>query len=433
MRSFLFCCLIILMAACNSKPPAKPKTDWSVKLRMDKKPYGTWLANQSLLYYFPSAKTEVLNKQFRFTSIDAQMRYHPDSPALLAMAGLNFFVSKEEWSSLVDFAKAGNEVMIFAARLDGGIQKSLHFSKIGNGEERPLNIFDDGSENKAALSLMPDTTRRYGYAGHYIRSYFDLPHDSSGSHPKASADTLLNKKNADRGISKNDADEALIIPDLDTIPEILGRSKDGPDFIRYRIGTGHITLHATPLVLSNYFLLQNGNREYLDGIWHTLPDNISVIYMSSYEKRNSSGTPLSVLMRYPAIRAAFWLMLCTLILYVLFSLKKLQRKIAIVRPLPNESVSFVETIGRLYYNKGVHANLAEKMIQHFLDWVRSTYYLNTSQLNDTFIESLSAKSGKPHEEVRSLLQMIHDVRLGAPVDADYLHRLYTAIQSFYKS
>jgi hypothetical protein len=118
---------------------------------------------------------------------------------------------------------------------------------------------------------------------------------------------------------------------------------------------------------------------------------------------------------------------------VLFGLKRLQRIVPIVPPVENASVSFVETVGRLYFNRGQHANLAEKMVQHFLEWVRSNYHLDTTQLNESFALQLAAKSGKPNDEVNDLIQRIHDVRLGTEVSQEYLYDLHRSIQSFYKT
>jgi hypothetical protein len=112
----------------------------------------------------------------------------------------------------------------------------------------------------------------------------------------------------------------------------------------------------------------------------------------------------------------------------------MQRIVPVIPPVQNASVSFVETVGQLYFNKGAHANLAEKMVQHFLEWVRTHYYLDTAQLNDIFIKQLAAKSGKPEGEIGRLVNQIHEIRLGTvEVTPEYLYELYRSIQSFYKT
>ena len=157
------------------------------------------------------------------------------------------------------------------------------------------------------------------------------------------------------------------------------------------------------------------------------------IYWNSYYKHRAEHSDFSILWKNPATRWALWLSIITLCLYVLLELKRRQAPIAIVTPLENTSVTFVETVGRLYYNKGNHRNLAEKMTQHYLEWVRTHYYLNTNQLNEIFVQQLANKSGLPVEVAANLVEMIHEIRLGtAHVDEAYLYHLNNTIQRFYK-
>ena len=421
-------CLLLLLwlpvAAIAKKTQSKDNVDWSISLDHDKKtPYGTSIAFETIPHYFPQARRETLTKWFRYSSIDHHMDGGYDSVALLVMLGLDYFVSGDEWKGVLNFAKDGNEVFLIASRYDLNVSKSFCEKSFGGGEEYPLSRYNDGSKANHVLKLMPDTSVSYGYTGRSIYSSFLL---------LKPADTLKvdsSKKEADY------EDEGLkeINASIKKTPDVLGIAWSLPNFIRYKVGRGHVTLHASPLVFSNYFLLQPGNREYLDAIWHSFPANISVIYWNEYYKRSTESSSMSVLLKYPATRWALIIAALTLLLYVLFGLKRMQRIVPIVPPVENASVSFVETVGRLYFNKGQHANLAEKMVQHFLEWVRTSYHLDTTQLNEPFARQLAAKSGKSYEEVDLLIQRIHDLRLGSEITPEYLYDLYRSIQSFYKT
>ena len=312
--------------------------------------------------YFPAARIENISRSFRYTSIDNSMLYHGDSAALLVMIGLEYYISDEEWVKLKAFANSGNEIFILCSTLDGKLAKSFNCHLNGGEESEPLTKYNTGKENITALSLLPDTNKHYGYKGRSITGYFTdyklAAEDSLASQNSTSSD---DNSNTEVTISKR--------------PDTIGRATNGPDFMRYKVGAGHITLHAAPLVLSNYFLLQDGNRAYLDSIWHSFPSNISSIYWNEYYKRSTEGSDLGVLFRYPSTRWALIIAISVLIIYVIFGLKRRQRIVPVIKPMENASVSFVETVGRLYFNKGNHANLAEKMIQHFLEWVRTYYYI----------------------------------------------------------
>lgn len=413
---------VLLFAAACSRKKDKEKIDWSVSLNRSKKtPYGAALAYETLPRYFPAARREPLSSYFRYTAIDEHM-YGTDSSNMLVLLGLSCYVTDEEWNALLKFVNAGNEVFVLSSNLDVHLARALHCRKISSGgEEAALTRYNDGSVANKTLRLVPDSARSYGYNGRSIASYFETGQRYDG-------DTLPEEGNNELLVERSSLEE-----EIDTAATVLGTAPGGPNFLRYRVGTGHITLHAAPLVLSNYFLLQQGNRSYLDSIWHSFPANISVIYWNEYFKRSTKSSSLSILLKYPATRWALIIAACTLLLYVLFGFKRLQRIVPIMPPVENASVSFVETVGRLYFNKGNHANLAEKMIQHFLEWVRSHYYLDTSQINDTFTQQLTAKSGKTEEEVTALINRIHHVRLGAAVTPEYLYELHQIIQSFYNA
>lgn len=412
--------LVLLLHSCI-KPGDKQKKLWTVTLKKeDKNPYGTYLAYHSLQYYFPQATIDSLSSQFHYNNIDNKMISGYDQPSALVVVGLDFYVSENELAKLLDYVNSGNELVIFCSHLDDKIENLLNCYKSNNGyEELPLNTYNNGN-NLNLLKLINDTGKIYGYEGHTITGYFYTPRDSS------TADSNL--------YSYKEGYSAAYSIYASTHTDTLGLIKKELNFVRYKVGAGHITLHAAPLVLSNYFLLQRNNTQYLDGIWQTLPSNLSRIYWNEYYKRTADVSDFGILWRYPATRWALCLALISLLLYVLFEAKRRQRIIPIVTPLTNTSVSFVETVGRLYFNKSNHANMADKMVQHFLEWVRTRYYLNTNELNDIFIKQLTMKSGKTEANVRYIVDMIHELRLGqSTVDEAFLFQLYNTIQEFYKN
>ena len=68
-------------------------------------------------------------------------------------------------------------------------------------------------------------------------------------------------------------------------------------------------------------------------------------------------------------------------------MRRKQRYIPVVAKPKNDSLDFVKTIGRLYYDKGDHKNLSRKMGAFFLEHVRSRYKLPTGTLNEEFINN----------------------------------------------
>ncbi len=403
--------LVWVLTSCGPDKLMKDRVKWQVNLGKDnKKPYGTYLAWSSLKYFFPDARIEALSPGFRYSSMDNTMKYNNDGRSLLILHGLNFYISDEEWSALKEFINNGNEVVLFCSRLDNKIEKELNCFKVINEEESIFYDLNHEKDNLHVLKTWKSLLVTYGYEGRSLLGYFNIQPDTTEQANDSSATYFS------------------------VFPDTLGYEHNQPDFIRYTLGDGHLTLHAAPLVLSNYFLLQDGNENYLADLWQTLPGNINHVYWNDYFKRSVKSAGIGLLFKYPATRLAMWLAIIALILYVLFEGKRKQRIIPIIPPLKNDSVSFVETVGRLYYNKGNHNNLSQKMVLQFLEWVRTHYFLNTNLLNQDFIRQLTIKSGQPESAVKGLMEMIHEIKLGtAYIDDAYLYQLYTTIQIFYKN
>jgi hypothetical protein len=159
---------------------------------------------------------------------------------------------------------------------------------------------------------------------------------------------------------------------------------------------------------------------------------VNKIYWDDFKLHSGIETTSNALWQYESTRLGLYLTFFVAVVYILFQMKRRQRIVPIITPLRNDSVSFVETVGRLYYNTGNNMNLAEKMVTQYLEWVRMNCYLNTNRLNDEFVQQLAMKTGKPIALVNELVNMIHEIRLGSSiVDDAYLYQLYRGIQQFY--
>jgi len=402
-----------LLASCLSK---NRKVNWNVTLaKDDKKPYGCFIARQSMQYLAPGAKIIDLSAGFRYTNIDEKMM-HPAGrrAAVLVAAGLNFYVTQGELKRLAAFAAAGNEVMIFTRTIDDQLGRYLHCNIQGNGwEETPLSAVNRGSRNIGTLSLAHNPAT-FGYDGRSVQAAII---------PDVSPDTVSGEQ-----------EDEVVIHNAAILTDTLGYVRQQPNFLRYSVGAGHIMVHTAPLTLSNYFLLQANNKAYLEGVFSYLPENTGIIYWNDFYKRSTQASDLGVLLRYPAMRWALFIAVFALLIYILFESKRRQRLIPEIQPPENTSASFVETIGRLYYDRSDHTNLGQKMIQHFLEWVRTHYFINTNLLDDVFTERLTLKSGLPEANVAALMELIREVQIERkPIDETDLYHLHNTIQQFYNN
>ncbi len=452
-----FLCLALLsLSSCKDQ---LEKEKWKVTLKKDsKKPYGTYLAHNSLKLFFPNADVKDLSSTMQFGTMEDGMMYNSNGTSLMILTGLRFNVSEKEWAQLQAFAREGNELVIFSSYFDRKILKSFNQMKQGGGEEAIIFDAQQLTENKRILSLPGNMVSRFGHSGRSLNGYFD---DLSGAYSHgANIKQAIEQSEADTAVAATDTTSTLysqgaedttvttdsVISNAEfeaeanqydedvsyTLSDTLSYADGKPNCLKIAVGRGHITLHAAPLVMSNYFLLQDNNINYLASIWGTFPKDVNKIYWDDFLIHTGIETSSNTLWNYESTRWALLLAFFVACVYILFQMKRRQRIVPIVAPLRNDSVSFVETVGRLYYNTGNNSNLAEKMVQQYLEWVRMNCYLNTSRLNEEFVQQLAMKTGKPIDMVNELINMVHEVRLGtAIIDDAYLYQLYRAIQQFY--
>jgi len=191
--------------------------------------------------------------------------------------------------------------------------------------------------------------------------------------------------------------------------KILGYQTDHgkklPNFIEIPFGNGRILLHTQPTVFSNYYLLRGNNYKYAQDVVSLIPRG-TIYWQDGNATSNLSDSPLSYIMKQPALKAAYYLGLLGLLVFIFFNAKRKQRIIPEIIPLRNTTIDFAKTIGNLYFMEGDHHTIIEKKIIYFLEQVRTEYLIDTYSLDDAFAEKLHLKTGKPIEEIQTAINLI---------------------------
>lgn len=362
--------------------------------RTDKKPFGSYVAFRQLdaIYRYNSIRETYAP----FNRVFADMY---DTSSLYISVSRNLFLRDEELNAMMLFAGEGNDLFIAADNIDDDLLTRLN-CQVYHHEILPYLWYD--SMKYTMLSTATPYDSSYGYYYVPFRNYF-IKADMSRS-------------------------------------RVLGYNDEGrANFMVFFTGKGRVFVHCDPRVFSNYFLLTANNTAYLSYLLSFVRPSPTRLYWDNYyNKRNSDsdeeggGSSLSAIMNQPPLASAFWLGLAALLLYILFGIKRTQREVEVIKPNENSTVTFTETIGRLYLQKKDNRNIADKMVTYFNEQVRNTYFLNTNNTNTDFISMLSRKSGVDQEHVTRLYETITRVQAaGSVTDADLL-KLNELIQQFNK-
>ena len=412
----------VLLTACsdNSGNGKKKMPDLSESFsNTDKKPFGTFIAYHELeeMFYRNTIRDERRN-------FEDSWKYLEDTGCVYICISHSLYSTDQDVEGLLNFVKNGNDAFFAVEKFDNNLLVKLN-CRVSTGIA-PLLLLSGKPYRTSGVKM-----RDPGKKDSSLYEYFYLPLSNSFT----SYDTTLTK--------------------------VLGVNESGePNFIVMFEGKGRIFLHCEPRAFSNYFLLQKNNYEYLQkafGYVRPYPDHV---YWNNYyvklhskaqaERRRGSGgggsggngsgsndpdsfNSLSEIMSHPSLATAFWLALILLLLYILFGLKRRQRIIEMIKPNDNTTVTFTETVGRLYLQKKDNKNIADKMVTYFNEYIRNNYFLNTNLVNTEFMSTLSRKSGVPFEKVETLYRSIGHSQHAAVIDDYELLSLNEQIQNFYKT
>ncbi len=213
--------------------------------------------------------------------------------------------------------------------------------------------------------------------------------------------------------------------------QVLGLNQvEEPNFVRIPWGRGWFYLQCMPQVYTNYNMLAGRNIAYIERTLSYLP--VQPVYWDELYKGNIRDlqTPLRFLILTPPLRWALYLTMAALLLFMAFEAKRRQRIIPVIRPLPNSTLGFTQTVGRLYYQHRDHKNMAEKKIAWFLDHLRSQYFIRTADFDDELYNRLHAKTGIAREEIVGLFGLIRQIRSQATISEEQLLRLSQKTDKF---
>lgn len=367
--------------------------------KRDKIPYGMYVAYHSLSHIFPGASVSVNKKK---PSLWDSLSILTDKQALIIISP-RFMPDETELHRLLDFAKAGNTVFVSSQTLSYDAESFFNCDDYVSD----LSFFGmEAATDTLSVGLLsppfPDQ-KKYDYPGRKNDGYFAKYNKEISYELGSKSDTEIN-------------------------------------FIQLKAGKGSIYLHLAPLTFSNYFLLHGQNINYYNKMLSLIPKDTKRVVWDEYflYKRispgdNGSKGPLSALMSQRSFRAALWLLIILLALYILQEMRRKQRIIpAIARPR-NDSLEFVKTIGRLYHEKRDNKNLAKKMAAYFLEHIRNRYKLSTNRLDDEFITSLGRKTAQLENNIREIISFINNIDETDEIADQQLADFHKKLEEFYKT
>lgn len=179
--------------------------------------------------------------------------------------------------------------------------------------------------------------------------------------------------------------------------------------IKQTFGKGEIVLASTPLLFTNYGMLDGGNAAYLFRILSQLK-GLPLVRTEAYMKTRMEDqqSPLRYFLSQPPLRWGLYMTIIVILLFMFFTARRRQRPIPVVKEPENKSIEFTELIGTLYFQKKDHADLIRKKYIYFAETLRRTCQIDIEDESEDseLAGRIAGKTGLPEEEIGKLLKKI---------------------------
>jgi hypothetical protein len=140
--------------------------------------------------------------------------------------------------------------------------------------------------------------------------------------------------------------------DCRVLSRLAGRKSDYATAVTFPMGKGSITWACTPLIFTNFGMLDSNNHEYIFRLLSET-DGLPIVRTEAYQPtvHEAEQTPLRYIISQRPLRWALYLSLLAIVLAMIFGARRRQRVIPVVETPPNHLLEFVQLIGTLYFQR----------------------------------------------------------------------------------
>lgn len=385
------CIPLSLLIACKQQQSANYVDEQYTLGQDDKRPFGGFVAKSIIDSVFHFSDIGSNKKTFKsWFGSEAEKEqiaighvYVVMSPAVRAY--------EAEAANMLSYVKEGNSLLLMTDEISEELAETFGFRIINELENIAYTNRFEMLDTR--LTTMDSSNRSHQSFSYY---YYPLLHKISASNR------------------------------YDTVQTIAVNSQNQPAVMRMPIGSGQLIIVTNARALGNYFLLTGSNYHYLEEILSYLPNDPARLTWDAFYQRNTARPPedyslLDALLAIPALRWSFWILIVLAALWVFSNLRRKQKMIPVLQPNTNTTVSFIQTIAQLYFNKQDHANIGRKMSAHFLDLLRNKYYMPRNITSAEWASVLSQKTGLAEEDAKDVVILMRKAQMNESFsDADLL-------------
>lgn len=396
---FLAICFtaLIVLQLLSPKP-----INWNLSyMKRDKIPYGTSALSSVLPALFPAQ--QITDKQVpAYNSLKGISEINRN----YIFINQSFEPDKLDTRELLRFVEKGNTVFIAVNYLGGKLADTMKL--------KTDDYFDMKADNKKDSALLanmykPNDTAKINFVNPHLKSKTDY-------------------------VFAKGVENTYFISFDTAKTTILGKNSNNKiNFIKVKQGKGFIYISTVPETFSNYYFVNQKNYDYAYKALSYLPLQ-TTLWDEYYKVGNiKKESPLRVIFNNPALLTAYYVLIISLLIFMIIGIKRRQRIIPVLEPMRNTTLDFVDIVGTLYFQTGNHKNIADKKITYFLEHIRTAFQIKTNIYDDMFIERITNLSGIEKQKVHDLFYFFSEISFKQNVTQQELLKLNTMIENFYKA
>ncbi|MFN3343217.1 MAG: hypothetical protein ACK40M_11000 [Flavobacteriales bacterium] len=217
-------------------------------------------------------------------------------------------------------------------------------------------------------------------------------------------------------------------------------------YVRINYGEGAFFIHFIPYAFTNISLIREENVEHFEKILSYLPP-VDLMYVDEgfQPRQHSEGgdnetpngtsrtSPLQFILSVQSLSWAYYMTLITLLLFILFRIKRRQKPIPARGKIENSTLNFAATLSELYFQQGKHQYLVMQKQRLLMNFIRERYYLKSRTADEAFIRSLAVKSGISQEKLNELFKSLKNGAEQIRLSDEQFISIHQLTEYFYKN
>lgn len=396
-RLFVVCILAFLLVMFAVEYRLPKKFVWTPTYsRYDKQPFGCALFDSILSVSLPDGYS-LSQETFYQLSEDTV-----NKKGILVIAK-DLSLDDFDVEALIELAERGNKIMLVASSFGNYLCDTLKF-------ECSYSYFNGAMFKKTVASMLEhDSLYWVGDSTVYSNRLFRFyPQLCKGHFLRC--DSLPMKTLVQKNLT---GDMNYEVANMDSLP--VYRNYHPLVAFSRPVGEGEVILVSTPLLFTNYGMLDGDNATYLFRLLSQMK-GLPLVRTEAYldEIPEDQQSPLRYFLSQRPLWWAVYLTVITLVLFMIFTARRRQRAIPVIKEPVNKGLEFTELIGTLYYQKKNHADLVCKKFTYFAEELRRSIQVDVEDDSDDNVlcHRISMKTGMEKEKVQAFFRSLRPVIRG---------------------